>query len=342
MFPLTGLLASYYHAQERHRAETYFQQGEALVSAGRVEQGVDQYRSALSLAPRNDRYQVALATALFKLGRLDEAEAYLTDLTLEQPNDAVANRMLAQIAERQGRTDEAVTFYHRAIYGYWAQNPRQNRIETRFELVTVLMRAKQKQQASAELMQTVADAPDQPAVEDRVGNLLLDLGYPSNARDVFREVLARSPKDAGAALGAAQASFALGDFRSAGEEYRRAVRLNPENQAARARQAETEKILADDPTVPTLSASERYARSRALAEAALASMEQCLPLDSPEAQTFVAWMNQFPAARPARATSITPAVLQLAQQAWAERLRLCGPPPADQEWIGILMREVGR
>jgi tetratricopeptide (TPR) repeat protein len=343
LFAGTTLLSAYYHAELRRRADDYFRKGVELERDGRVPQAVEEYRSALASTPRDDRYQLALAGALAGLGRHNEAAAYLSEIIEDEPNNAVANRMLGRIAVRQGRIADATTDYHRAIYGLWPDEPRKNRIDARFELIGVLTRAGEKQQSFAELLQLAADTPGDAAVKNRVGALLLDLGHPSNARDIYQEVLALEQKDAQATAGLAEAEFALRNYQAAEAEFRRAIRLEPQNARARERLEESERILAADPMLAGLSAAERYARSRELVRAILDSLDRCSPAGPSAAPGPAADARQFlRRARPRRGSDITSDALSLAATLWKARVAACGPAPAGQEWLSLVMRELER
>jgi Flp pilus assembly protein TadD len=62
-------------------------------------------------------YALALAIALINLGRWEEAETHLTEVLQSDPTNGVANLMMARVSANRDRSAEAITCYHRAIYG---------------------------------------------------------------------------------------------------------------------------------------------------------------------------------------------------------------------------------
>jgi tetratricopeptide (TPR) repeat protein len=346
LFTVTELQVRYHDALAKLRGEGYFEAGQQLVKEGKTAEAVAQYRAALSVAHHNTRYEFALAVALLNLGRLDEARAHLRQLLETDVNNAQINLMLARIAVREHDLQAAIDYYHRAIYGLWPDNPRDNRLKARFELVSVLDRAGETRQALAELLQLASEAPEQAPVKNRIGTLLLNMGSPANAEDVFRDVLSFDSKNADATFGLAQAEFDLGNYITARTEFRRAVRLAPHNAAAVARLNEADQILAMNPARVMLTAKERYNRTRELASATLDSLNQCVAQShatpSADTQDAITAAQKLVAAplrrRDMDATSSQ--LLSLAEQIWQARITTCGPPPQSEEALKLVMLSV--
>jgi hypothetical protein len=75
------------------------------------------------------------------MGHPDEGAVYLNEGLKRDPNNGVANLGLARIAAARGKTSDAITYYHRAIYGSWPAGGENNRLEARFELAEYLKKA---------------------------------------------------------------------------------------------------------------------------------------------------------------------------------------------------------
>src|ERR1035438_1131473 len=140
---------------------------------------------ALSSLCRTD-YRLALGLALVNAGSLDEASIYLNATLKENPGSGPANLGLARIAARQGKIDEAIGYYQRAIYGQWPQKTPERRLDTRLELVETLAKAGRSAQAQAELLTTAAALPDDLALRQRVARMLIDYGVPESAVQLLR------------------------------------------------------------------------------------------------------------------------------------------------------------
>ncbi len=342
LFAATSFLASAYRSELHNRAEMHFDQGQTLARNGRPQAAVEEYRAALTYSHNDRRYELALSLALVTLGRTDEAEAHLLELREGDPNNALVSLMLARIAAQEGRTDDAIAFYNRAIYGLWPADPQKNRIQARFELVDLLGRAGRTRQALGELLSLAAEAPDDPVIQNRAGEMLLRYGSPQHAAEVFRSILEYEPRNEEAALGLARALFQEGSYVAAENQYRRALRLNPADPQARRRVEEIAEVLALDPTVVTLKSSQRYARSLELIQRTAASLQACLGTRAapPDVRALLDNAGSFAKAHQRHREGETPEALSLASAIWKARRDLCGQAPEDA--LNLVMTKVTR
>ena len=134
-FAIVSRLVTRLKANEKGIARHAYQAGLMEVRAGRPVQALDDFRAALVYDADNPEYQLNLARALRETGRLDESEAYLLRLWNAAPQDSTINLALARLAARRGSIDDAIRYYHNAIYGAWTSDPDSNRRKTRFELI---------------------------------------------------------------------------------------------------------------------------------------------------------------------------------------------------------------
>ena len=238
--------------------------------------------------------------------------------------------------------------YHKAIYGSWVENPRDNRIQARMELVAALGKFGRKTQAQAELLLLLAEMPEDVVFQKQIGRLLLDYGLVKESAEVFRAITQRTPRDGEGYAGLGRAEFALGDFRSAQQAFRSALRRNPADVTSKKQLELAEQILALDPNLRGLNTSERYARSRKLIEAALGSLDQCLATETnplPPSTTQIADAARKSLqyrGRPRSYGDATEANVALSEQLWKVRIDSCGPPKASDEMLSILMARLNK
>jgi tetratricopeptide (TPR) repeat protein len=342
LFGLTDSLNKFYRGERGRRAEAHYRSGEALARAGKQAEAVEEYHAALTFAKNNGRYELALAMSLMELGRLDEAVSHLTELHDSDPNNAEIDLLLARIEAKQGRTEDAVASYHQAIYGLWPDDPKQNRLQARFEVADLLARTGQSRQMLAEVLALGDEAPDDSATLDRIGELLLRQNSAEHAAEIFARALKVNPRDPAATLGAARADFLRGNYVLAANRARRAARLDPGNAQAQQLADECAEILSLDPTLVSLSAMQRYDRSRTLVERTQAALESCLGAREPDADTqaLEAAAHDFLAHK--RREGDTPAGISLAGRIWAVRQQLCGRAPASDEALELVMEKVAK
>jgi tetratricopeptide (TPR) repeat protein len=110
-----GFLNYYYRSARSQRAEQYYKTGSALLQQDRDDEAVQQFRDALSGAPGNPQYRLALGLALAKANHLEEASVYLNALLKRDPGNALANLGQARIAAAQGKPSDAVKFYRQVL-----------------------------------------------------------------------------------------------------------------------------------------------------------------------------------------------------------------------------------
>ena len=193
LFVVTSLVARAYYLERQKLSRAHFDRGQKLAFDCNYRAAVDEYRVALSFSHGDSNDQVALARALIELGSLDEAATYLGELYQKDSTNGIVNLLLARIAAREHRSNDAAALYYRAIYGFWPEAGAKNRISARFELIDLLAKAGDKNRVLAELLQLVSEAPDNPDVEKRVAKSLMAFGSLNRPAAVFREALELDP-----------------------------------------------------------------------------------------------------------------------------------------------------
>lgn len=89
--------------------------GTALLSAGRVDQAIEQFNAALQINPNSYTARTGLGVALADQGKLDEARPYYEAALAIKPDYAEALIDLALLLSRQGKLDEADAHYEEAL-----------------------------------------------------------------------------------------------------------------------------------------------------------------------------------------------------------------------------------
>jgi tetratricopeptide (TPR) repeat protein len=286
MFATTSFVSSAFHSTESGLARRWAARGDASLRDGRVESALEEYRSALVYDPGNFQNQFHLAQALAKSGHGDQASGYLLTLLGEAPNNGEVNLELARLARVDGRNDEAINYYHAAIYGVWSNDTLEVHRQARVELTEYLLSINQKQAALAEIMELTTRVSDEDAANlVLIGNLLLRAGSPDHALHEFTLALKDEPQSPGALFGAGQAEFQLGANSEAVDYLSKARRLGGNDAAIEQTLEKARTILEIDPYVPGLTESERARRTARAFEEALSSLEDCaqksgIPLSS--------------------------------------------------------------
>jgi tetratricopeptide (TPR) repeat protein len=240
-------LSRAYQAQREALGQRWFSRGLADLKAQRFDSAVMEFRSALLYSRDDYAYQLNLAEALIGLKRTSEASFYLVNLWDRQPEDGLVNLELARIAAQQGQTEQALRYYHDAIYSAWPSDQESKRREARLELVEFLLSTRGKAQAQSELIALEENMGDDPAQQERVGDLFLRAQDYEHAFSAYRVSLKAERDNAAALAGAGTAAFQLGRYPQAQRYLQAAVAANPNDAQSAERLKMAEMVVEMDP-----------------------------------------------------------------------------------------------
>src|ERR1700687_2052972 len=164
-------LSRAYHAQREALGNRWFNRGVADLQARRYDSAMTEFRSALLYSRDNYDYQLDLAEALIGLGQTNESYSYLINLWEREPENGLVNLELARIAAQKGDTEQALRYYHNAIYAIWPGDQEVQRRDARLELIKYLLGINANTQAQAELIALAVNLDDDPSMHARVGDL---------------------------------------------------------------------------------------------------------------------------------------------------------------------------
>ncbi len=207
---------------------------DALVRAGRVEEAVPYYQAAIKEKPAYAYAHNGLGTALARTGRLPEAIEHLTRAITLVPEFAEAKHNLSALHNNlgnalaaAGRLPEA----ERALREALRLVP--DHANTRYNLGNVLLRLARPGDARAEFAAAVEREPSFLEARGNLGAVLLELGQAAEALREFETLIRLAPTLATAHLGRGEALFQLGRRSEAREAYERALKFDANLTAAR-------------------------------------------------------------------------------------------------------------
>lgn len=344
LFTLDVFLASIDRGESRSQARHLYVEGLKLASRSQTLDAVDRFRGAVAAERSNPVYQRALAWGLLSAGKVEDAEAVATDRLQHDPADAGASLIMARALAREGKLPRAISYYHRAIYGQWDNDPARNRIRARFELVDLLARQDSlREDLLAELLPLQREAPGDLATRARIAHLLTAAGAPSSAMQIFREILRHDRRNADAYAGLGEAEFERGNFRTALADFTAAARLDPDNLAVATRLASTNQVLGLDPTQRGLGIGEQYRRSQALLQLTAAAADSCAAVEPVRALADSARSaaKGHPGTSP-RYTMVE-RNLDLAERLWQVRRKECpAPVPESEKPLALVLDRIAQ
>ena len=246
---VTGLSRAY-HAQQDSLGNRWFTRGVTDLKAERFDRAVNEFRTALIYSRDNYSYQLNLAEALVGVKRTDEAYAYLINLWEREPENGLVNRELARIAAQKGEAEQALRYYHNAIYATWPVDQEMERRNTRLELIEFLLRINAKAQAQSELIALAANLGDDLSQQAHVGDLFLRTQDYEHALAAYRLSLRANHHNPAALAGAGLAAMELGRYSLAQRYLEEAVAADPSDAQSAARLKTTVSRIAHGPVPP--------------------------------------------------------------------------------------------
>jgi tetratricopeptide (TPR) repeat protein len=335
-------LAKTERAESRVEAARLFKQGQAAITHGENAEAIEKIKDAISIERGNRDYLRTLAQAQLTAGKTADAESTLADLLQTDSTDGLASLIMARVLVKEDRFSEALSYFHRAVYGQWNQDAAANQLHARFELIDLLAQRNSKEDLLAELLPIQDQPPGDLKMRTRLGQLFLQAGSPARAAVVFRAVLHDAPSNADAYAGVGEAEFAQNHFRAAQRDFQTALRLDPDDQAARKSLDLCNELLTLDPTLRGLGHEERFRRSLKLVELTEGEASQCSgPNPAPELQGLLDMAAKALKARvsAARQSDASESNLDLAEQLWARR-KECKPPPATDSPLALVLARI--
>jgi protein O-mannosyl-transferase len=201
--------------------------GQALVTAGRPEEAVLEFRRAIELQPHHAFAHASLAQVLLTRGELADAEAHLRAALAADPRWVDAWVNLGLTLARLGRTTEAIAAYETAL----AIDPHAQ--DARTNLAGLMIDHGQIDEGIARLRDVLAAAPDLAEARYHLGMALDKSGERSAAEAELRTAVRLKPDLAPAHLALGNVLMRRGDGRAAAASYQESIRLDPGSAEAR-------------------------------------------------------------------------------------------------------------
>jgi tetratricopeptide (TPR) repeat protein len=274
-FAAVGHLVTRYNANQQARGRRLYAHGVADLNSGSAQKALEEFRAALTCDPDNTQYQLTLGRALRDSGRLDEAQSYLESLWQRNPEDGTINLALGRLAARRGSINDALRYYHNAMYGIWASDADVNRRKAQIELIEFLLQKDALAQARAELVALAASLPQDTGLQLRTAELMTQAQDYSDALGEYERVLHTDHGNSGALAGAGETAYRAGMYRTAQHYLQAAVNANPKDSNLRDLLASTNEVLLTNPFARRISDAERNRRLAAAFDEAGERLTSC-------------------------------------------------------------------
>ncbi|MCB1056041.1 MAG: tetratricopeptide repeat protein [Acidobacteria bacterium] len=195
--------------------------GLALAQRGQAKLAVEQYRKALEINPDNAKTLVNLGNALLQQGQLEEAAQRYRHALEVDPGRLEAKNGLAVVEFQLGQHDEALKGFEEVL----AENPDYR--DAQFNLGMAYAQLDRLPEAEEHLDVAVRLDPDHARAQGQLALVLAQQGRVADAVPHFRKVVELHPDDAEAHLNLAKALAGSGRLDDALPHYEQAVALEP-------------------------------------------------------------------------------------------------------------------
>ncbi|HLO78549.1 MAG TPA: tetratricopeptide repeat protein, partial [Magnetospirillum sp.] len=202
----------------------WFNLGNVLLDLGRADDAAKALEAACLLRPADAGVRLNLGMALWRAGRLADAEARLREVAASHPDSAAAGN-LGNFLTATGRLDDAVAVYRQAL----AARPDDPTLLLNLGLA--LHQAKQFEAAETVLARLTARAPDMAEAWNALGSLLLRVERLDEAESAFARALALKPDLVDALNNMGNVAATRGDAAGALAYYRAAHQRAPHDAA---------------------------------------------------------------------------------------------------------------
>ncbi len=198
----------------------WFTLGKALALLGRGPEADTAFEKCFALSP--ERRLMALAAEHQKEGRLEEAERIYRQVLRQSPRNVDAMRLLALIAVKVDRADDAENLLEQAIA-----------IASDFQMAILdLGRLRKEQDRYSEALEcfgrAIALDPSQPQAHYLRASTLARASFTSEAIDAYRACLRLRPNHLAALLGLGHVLKAVGEYDEAVASYGECIRHAPD------------------------------------------------------------------------------------------------------------------
>jgi tetratricopeptide (TPR) repeat protein len=226
-------------APEDHRAQ--FLLAMLLEARGQREEALGLLNSAVSLAPDQSEYLVALGQIQVMGGHFAAAQASLAAAIKLNPNAGPAYLMLARLAWREGRLDEAQRQLNLALRA-GPEAP-----EALLLAGNLALERGEHEEAVRLLSPLAQKYPKDPAIQASLGQAFLAGGMLAFAEKCLRNAVEMAPEAVFARVVLADALMRQDQFDDARDLLEKAVSDEPDNHGARVRLGDACRALGDFP-----------------------------------------------------------------------------------------------
>ena len=202
--------------------------GEQYLAMRETTKALEQFLNALEMYPDDPYLHYDLALAYDMKDSLDKTEYHLKEAIKLKPDFSDAFNYLGFVYFRQGKVDDAIKCYHKALDNILYQKPQ----DARLNLGVAYLSLKEYQKAVVQLEAAIKLVPTFTAAYDSLGQAYEGLGQYDKARYNYEKASEINPQYASAYLHLGKLLYRSGERKKAIESFDKVIRLEPHSDRA--------------------------------------------------------------------------------------------------------------
>ncbi len=203
--------------------------GERYLARNDTSRALEQFLKALEIYSDDPYLHYDLALTYDMKGALDKAKYHLKKAIELKPDYSDAYNYLGFVYFRQGKVDEAIEAYHKALENLLYLNPQ----DAHLNLGVAYLSRKEYQKAKVHLEEAIRLVPDFAAAYNNLGKVYEGLRQYSEAKESYERAIEYNSEYADAYLNLGKLLYRSGDRQKAIKAFDKVIRLEPGSDRAK-------------------------------------------------------------------------------------------------------------
>ena len=220
------------------QARGFRDRGERFLANDQTSQALEQFLNALEIYPDDPYLHYDLALTYDMKGMFYKTEYHLKEAIRLKPDYSDAYNYLGFVYFRDGKVDEAIQYYHKALENELYLNPQ----DAHLNLGVAYLSRKEYRKAMLHLEEAIRLVPDFTAAYNNLGLAYEGLGQDDKARFYYERAVEFNPQYADAYLNLGKLFYRNGERQKAKTNFIQVVRLAPTSEKAMEAQGYLRKL----------------------------------------------------------------------------------------------------
>jgi len=210
------------------QARGFRDRGERFLANDQTSQALEQFLNALEIYPDDPYLHYDLALTYDMKGMFYKTEYHLKEAIRLKPDYSDAYNYLGFVYFRDGKVDEAIQYYHKALENELYLNPQ----DAHLNLGVAYLSRKEYRKAMLHLEEAIRLVPDFTAAYNNLGKAYECLGQYDRAGLMYERAVEFNPRYADAYLNLGKLLYRSGDRKKAKSNFIQVIRLAPTSEKA--------------------------------------------------------------------------------------------------------------